>query len=249
MGRFGIPEDQPIENYLITRALENAQSKIEGFHFDARKHTLEYDDVMNFQRKVVYERRRKILLGNLDDVKSIGEDLFKEASPEELELIEKKKAELGDERFYQGLKIVLLQTADLFWVDHLEMMDYMRGSVNLRAYGQRDPLVEYKREGLRLFKEMQENIATEVFRLLPMMAVNVGPKPIEIHATPHVIPGEGSTSGVVHQNPPVDSNIAHAPRTDIGRNEPCPCGSGKKWKKCGELNTDEHQQFTAKSKK
>ncbi len=213
MGRFGIPEDQPIENYLITRALENAQSKIEGFHFDARKHTLEYDDVMNFQRKVVYERRRKILLGNLEDIKSAGEEIFKDASPEELEMVEKKKQEIGEERFYQGLKIVLLQTNDLFWVDHLEMMDYMRGSVNLRAYGQRDPLVEYKREGLRLFKEMQASITAEVLRLLPLMSVNVGPQ-------------------VVQNQQPTIKPIEINGNENVGRNDLCPCGSGKKYKKC-----------------
>ncbi|MEI7777727.1 MAG: preprotein translocase subunit SecA [bacterium] len=215
MGRFGIPEDQPIENYLITRALENAQSKIEGFHFDARKHTLEYDDVMNFQRKVVYERRRKILLGNLEDIKNASEEIFKNATPEELEMIEKKKSEIGEERFYQGLKIVLLQTNDLFWVDHLEMMDYMRGSVNLRAYGQRDPLVEYKREGLRLFKEMQANIAAEVLRLLPLMSVSV-------------------QSQVMQNSKPIE--ILPNNTSDVGRNDLCPCGSGKKYKRCHGAN-------------
>ncbi len=229
MGRFGIPEDQPIENYLITRALENAQSKIEGFHFDARKHTLEYDDVMNFQRKVVYERRRKILLGNMEDIKLASEDIFKEALPEELEMAEKKKQEVGEERFYQGLKIVMLQTMDLFWVDHLEMMDYMRGSVNLRAYGQRDPLVEYKREGLRLFKEMQANIAAEILRLLPLMSASSGPqvmqnpKPIEILAN-------APAAQAVKVSQPNQNN--QSAKTDIGRNDPCPCGSGKKYKKC-----------------
>ena len=215
MGRFGIPEDQPIENYLITRALENAQSKIEGFHFDARKHTLEYDDVMNFQRTVVYERRRKILLGNLEDIKNASEEIFKNATPEELEMVEKKKSEIGEERFYQGLKIVLLQTNDLFWVDHLEMMDYMRGSVNLRAYGQRDPLVEYKREGLRLFKEMQANIAAEVLRLLPLMSVSVQPQVMQNSKPIEILPNNTS---------------------DVGRNDLCPCGSGKKYKRCHGAN-------------
>ena len=141
---------------------------------------------------------------------------------------EKKKAEIGEERFYQGLKIVLLQTNDLFWVDHLEMMDYMRGSVNLRAYGQRDPLVEYKREGLRLFKEMQASITAEVLRLLPIMSVSTqpqmtqGPKPIEI--LPNNTPAL-----------PTDE-VNKVNQTDVGRNDPCPCGSGKKYKKCHGAN-------------
>ena len=217
MGRFGIPEDQPIENYLITRSLENAQSKIEGFHFDARKHTLEYDDVMNFQRKVVYERRRRILLGGLEDIKAIFADYSKGATADELAQVEAKKQALGEEAFYLNIKILILQTMDLFWVDHLEMMDYMRGSVNLRAYGQRDPLVEYKREGLKLFKEMEENVSAEIFRLIPLMAA-AGPAVV---AMPIVV------------SPVVDN--------DVDRNAPCPCGSGKKYKKCGMLNTQEHQ--------
>ncbi len=228
MGRFGIPEDQPIENGLITRALENAQSKIEGFHFDARKHTLEYDDVMNFQRKIVYERRRKLLLGDDEEVRQVFAKITENATPEKVEIIEKKKTELGEALFYNSLKKLMLQTNDMFWIDHLEMMDYLRGSVNLRAYGQRDPLVEYKREGLRLFKEMEESVSQEILRAVSFVA----PTPM-VTVTPNIIPVQTQTI---------------YPKGDVGRNDPCPCGSGKKWKKCGELNTEEHQKLMSQKK-
>jgi preprotein translocase subunit SecA len=247
MGRFGIPEDQPIENYLITRSLESAQTKIEGFHFDSRKHTLEYDDVMSFQRKVVYERRRKILVGDEEAVKEVFAEYEKEATEEEKAQIEAKKAEMGESVFYETLKRVILQTMDLFWVDHLEAMDYMRGSVNLRAYGQRDPLVEYKKEGLKLFKDMQQQISEEVLRLIPFMnptpIMEVAPQVIEFHPTPESISGEGSTSNAMHIDP---KGLTHSNKEEVGRNDECPCGSGKKYKKCGLLNTPEHQANIAK---
>ncbi len=165
MNRFGIPEDEPIENSLITRALENAQTKIEGFNFDARKNVLEYDDVLNFQRKTVYERRRKILTGGIEAVKEKLSEIAVDENSQKI--IAEKITALGEEEFYRIARIIMLQAIDMFWVDHLEMMDYLRGSVNLRAYGQRDPLVEYKREGLGLFKEMQLAINAQVLSLLP----------------------------------------------------------------------------------
>ena len=146
MGRFNIPEDEPIENKLITNSLEKAQEKIEGFNFDARKHVLEFDDVLNFQRGIIYSRRRKILLGGRLEL----EEYLSEAK-EHLEIDMKEKLEekisrvaLDTPGMLEILQRVILQTIDLFWVDHLEMMEYLRGSVNLRAYGQREPLVEYK---------------------------------------------------------------------------------------------------------
>lgn len=165
MGRFGIPEDEPIENSLITKSLESAQSKIEGFNFDARKHVLEFDDVLNHQRHTVYERRRKVLVGKAADV-----DEFLLSISEEDEAVQntvrEKKELLGEEEFYKVVRRLILQTTDLFWVEHLEQMDYLRGSVNLRAYGQRDPLIEYRKEGLRLYKEMEEASADQILRLL-----------------------------------------------------------------------------------
>jgi preprotein translocase subunit SecA len=197
MTRLGVAEDQPIENRLITKSLENAQKKIEGFNFDSRKNILEYDDVLNHQRKIVYERRRKILTGSVDDVAAKLEEIVatvpasegdrtggtnigvtdEAGNNPEKETLEKAVAEkvsqLGRDQFYGVVRQILLQTIDTFWVEHLEIMDYTRGSVNLRAYGQRDPLVEYKREGLRLFREMQAAVNGQVVKLIPHIAATV----------------------------------------------------------------------------
>ena len=214
MGRLGIPEDEPIENKLITRSLESAQEKIEGLNFDARKQVLEYDDVLNFQRKTFYEKRRKMLFN--DDPH----------------------------------KILKLQVMDMFWVEHLEMMDYLRSSVNLRAYGQHDPLVEYKKEGLRLFKEMEEAIENMIAENLNKLAQNQN-----IMSEQQSI--QNQALRITNTPPPLDSlrdskraGPAPSPKgrgeKSVGRNDPCPCGSGKKYKKCGLLDTEEHQKLIAK---
>ncbi|MBI2618367.1 preprotein translocase subunit SecA [Candidatus Kaiserbacteria bacterium] len=171
MGRFGIPEDQPIENRMITRSLEAAQTKIEGFHFDARKHVLQYDDVLNHQRKTIYERRGKVLSGSNKDIEQTLEEIL-EGDTDMLKIVMEKKEALGDDEFIGAVQRMLLQTIDFLWVEHLEMMDYMRGSVNLRAYGQRDPLVEYKKEGLRMFKEMEYSYEHRIRELLPNIAAD-----------------------------------------------------------------------------
>src|ERR1035437_9900621 len=174
MSRLGVAEDEPIENRFITKSLENAQKKIEGFNFDSRKHVLEYDDVLNHQRKIVYERRLKILTGSPDDIAvqlgEIAATVPEIGIPSRTDLekvISEKIVQLGREQFYRVTRQIMLQTIDTFWVEHLEVMDYTRGSVNLRAYGQRDPLIEYKKEGLRLFKEMQNAMKEQVERILP----------------------------------------------------------------------------------
>ncbi len=167
MGRFGIAEDEPIENGMITRSLETAQTRIEGFNFDARKHVLEYDDVMNLHRKTVYERRRKILTGTDADILAELMSIIDETDTTIMGVIGQKKQALTEEVFVRDIRQLFLQTIDMFWVEHLEAMEYLRSSVNLRAYGQRDPLVEYKREGLGLFKSMQVAINAHVVGLLP----------------------------------------------------------------------------------
>lgn len=227
MGRFGIPEDQPIENYIITKSLENAQTKIEGFNFDARKHVLEYDDVLNYQRKVVYERRRAVLLGDKELVKEKLEELV--VSEEGKKAIEEKLIALGEDVFYNVIRRILLQTIDTFWVEHLESMDYLRGSVNLRAYGQRDPLVEYKKEGLRMFKDMQLAIVGEVERLIPYIGVNAFAQ--EEQKLVETQSGSDEITGVTKAG---DQKAKQAKENEnkVGRNEPCPCGSGKKYKHC-----------------
>src|SRR3989338_5994224 len=223
MGRLGIPEDQPIENRMLSKAIESAQSKIEGFNFDARKHLLEYDDVLNHQRKIIYERRKKILYGEndfvLEELKSIFSD-----STEKVEALEKRKAELGDDKFFHSQRMLMLQAIDMLWVEHLEAMDYMRSSVRLRAYGQKDPLVEYKNEGRGLFIRMEAAIDNAIAE----MALKVGGQMAE-PKTETVL--EVHNSGPMIGN--VSTNLASfSAKKEAGRNDPCPCGSGKKYKKC-----------------
>ena len=222
MGRFGIAEDQPIENYLITKSLESAQTKIEGFNFDSRKQVLEYDDVLNFQRKTIYERRRKVLLG---DINSIKEKLLEVASDEALQkIINEKISVIGEIEFYRIVRIIMLQAIDMFWVDHLEMMDYLRGSVNLRAYGQRDPLVEYKKEGLKLFKEMQIAINEQILNLLPHIgagAFQADEEKLKEAQKNMKLAGEEGVSDDSSSSPQIKNE------NKIGRNDPCPCGAKK----------------------
>ena len=171
MGRLGIPEDQPIENRFISRTLEGAQAKIEGFHFDARKHTLEYDDVMNNQRKIIYERRQKMLRADKEGIEELLEKIIEaksaeSGSPDTRSVFREKRAKLGDDVFFETVRRIALYTTDTLWMEHLEAMDYLRSSVNLRAYGQREPIVEYKKDGLMMFKEMEETFKEQVFSLI-----------------------------------------------------------------------------------
>jgi len=167
MGTFGIPEDQPIENRMISKQLESAQTRIEGFHFDARKQVLAYDDVLNKQRQIIYNRRRKLLVGDRKDIDAAIEEIIK-LDPDTLAAaVDVKKAELGDERWYEVARKLILQMTDIVWVEHLEVMNYTRSSVNLRAYGQRNPLTEYQKEGTRLFAEMQAATKERVAEIIP----------------------------------------------------------------------------------
>ena len=240
MGRFGIPEDEPIQNKIITRSLETAQKKIEGFHFDSRKQVLAYDDVLNLQRTGLYKRRNNILLGGNEALDAELETIIG-TDEKNIQVIAEKKKEIGEEAFYVALQRVFLQTLDMLWVEHLETMDYLRSSVNLRAYGQRDPLLEYKKEGLRLFNDLELSYEEHVTRLLPqlsgeMFAQRENQKMQEVHENAAIL---GKKDG--------DSKaraVARTQENSVGRNEPCPCGSGQKYKKCGIMNSQEHQKRT-----
>ncbi len=222
MGRFGIPEDQAITNSLVGKTLEGAQAKIEGFHFDSRKNTLEYDDVMNHQRKIIYERRGKMLHAKKEEIEKLLEEVSLGVENSD-QIIKEKREKLGEEAFLETVRRIALYTNDALWMEHLESMDYLRSSVNLRAYGQREPIVEYKKDGLKMFKEMEEVFKDQVFSLVASMNVeNKAPLPKEepkkeqILATNH------------HEAMPGGENK----KDEVGRNDMCPCGSGKKYKKC-----------------
>ena len=164
MGRFGIPEDEPIESGMITKSLESAQARIEGFNFDARKQVLAYDDVMNTQRLAIYARRRAALLGSDDEMDALIRGMF----GADTSALDAKKLELGP-AFTQLVRHLLLQVIDMFWLEHLETMEYLRRSVSLRAYGQRDPLIEYRREGLQRFRALEASIDAAVVEALPRL--------------------------------------------------------------------------------
>lgn len=167
MGRFGIPEDEPIESAMITKSLETAQGRIEGFNFDSRKQVLAYDDVMNTQRLAIYARRRAALVGSNSEMETLVKDLLGDSEQTSV-LFEKKKTEFGED-FVPHLRRLFLQVIDTFWLEHLETMDYLRRSVSLRAYGQRDPLIEYRREGLSRFRQLEENIKLTVIETFPRL--------------------------------------------------------------------------------
>ncbi len=225
MGKLGIPEDEAIQNRMISRSLETAQEKIEGFHFDSRKHVLSYDDVMTHQRAFVYNQRREVLMGGIEGAKAYLSSVVA-SDPELTKIIDEKVSGMGEEEFYRAVKRLILQVSDMMWMEHLESMEYMKSSVNLRAYGQRDPLVEYKKEGLRMFRDMKESMQSEILRMIPAIGAGAFVKEEEKarEVIKHAIEiggGEDSTS---------TASPIHSDKT--GRNDVCPCGSGKKYKKC-----------------
>ncbi|OHA13107.1 MAG: preprotein translocase subunit SecA [Candidatus Tagabacteria bacterium RIFCSPLOWO2_01_FULL_39_11] len=230
MGRFGIPEDQPIENGFVSRAIESAQQKIEGYNFDARKHLLEYDDVINRQRNKIYQKRRLALLGGDEEFRQI---IFSYLEAEFFdEILGQKKQAIGEQEFMKGFRSLFLQIIDMLWMGHLETMDYMRSSVQLRAYGQRDTLIEYKNEGARLFKELENSIAGHLASLMPKIgeidqAVRTQPTQ-EIYQTSSLTgSAKKSDSSVLDKNTEILGE-----KKKIGRNDHCWCGSGKKFKRC-----------------
>ncbi len=282
MNRMKIPDDMPIESGMVGRSLETAQTKIEGWYFDSRKHVFEFDNVLNQQRKRVYEDRRAILLGiepgsekNLEEaftrLKEFAKELPSEQSSEDTpadtviishdEKLEAKRREIdtlaGDNTaFLKIFRTIMLQSIDTFWIEHLETMDHLRGSVNLRAYGQRDPLVEYKKSGHQLYKDMEFAIQAEAVKVLSSITLDVGSQMKVEGVEPMVAARDTSLDLVQNLNlghtGPVRDGFANVARNSegmarpvisrnpgeekVGRNDPCPCGSGKKYKKCHGAN-------------
>lgn len=180
MGRLGIAEDEPIQSRMVSRALESAQEKIEGVNFDSRKHVLGFDDVLNVQRSTIYARRRNVLMGNAEGVLEYTAEHVLVARGDQ-SIIDTKRAELGDAVFTGMTQRLLLQAYDMFWIEHLETMEHLRNSVNLRSYGGRDPFIEFRREGLKLFRALEANlsrfVAEAIARFEPPRALG-SPQPI-----------------------------------------------------------------------
>jgi len=280
MERLGIQEDEPIEHNLITRAIENAQKKVEGHNFDIRKHLLEYDDVMNKQREVIYEQRSKVLRGEdlKEEIEEVIEELadtivssyadeknhpedwdvtglkntiFKQFSfplrldSKDLETLppgglkemtlskvkdiyQKKEVEFGDTTLRQIEKMVYLQVIDNLWKEHLLGMDHLKEGIGLRGYGQRDPLQEYRKEGYDMFIELIDSIKRETVEKLFMVQLA---KEEMMVPTPAFRPQQFILSRGEETEPSKPKTVVREGRK-VGRNEPCPCGSGKKYKKC-----------------
>jgi preprotein translocase subunit SecA len=273
MSTLGIADDQAIEAGMINKTIQSAQAKIEGLNFDTRKHVLEYDDVMNKQRFVIYKKRRELLANTQTLSDQVLELVEKEITdvvnfhfaqenidrneihqtvntilpikPEDVpqngdetetvrhlmeiatKAYEQKKQTLGEQVMSNLEKFVFLRVIDQLWQEHLDTMEHLRDSVRLRGYGQRDPLIEFKREGFDLFQRLLDDVNKQVVYMIYKVDVVQQPKNNVSSSAP------SATAVALDGKEP-------------GRNDPCPCGSGKKYKKCGLLNTQEHQQLMAK---
>lgn len=277
MDRLGLEEDQAIENGLISRAIESAQSKIEGFHFDSRKYVLEYDDVMNKHRELIYKMRRSFMEGGeivkekileilANEIKKIvdfhcASDYVEEWNIEEIvenvktifslpsgahskleelknfrkdadivrtefvsyfnsvviDAYVKKEKEIGEENMRSAEKFVVLRTIDFLWMDHLEAMEYLRTSVRLRAYGQRDPLIEYKNEGHKIFQKLLAVFQSDVSGTIFKITANQAPA---VKIAPKISLSRGETKKISSSEPAQNG-------AKVGRNDPCPCGAKK----------------------
>jgi len=273
---LGLEDDQPIEAGILSNAIENAQKRVEGRNFDIRKHVLQYDDVMNQQREIIYSQRQKVLEGEdineaiLGYISSVVDDVIARMSGEAqfpddwswdlfyqqteyifglkfnfkqeeivefdretlrdllydrvMEIYHKKEAEYEDPELMRHLeRLVLLQVVDNKWMDHIDAMDQLRHGIGLRAYAQRDPVVEYKFEGMNMFEEMIEAIKEDTVRVVLRATLRRERQaPVQqARATSAGFAGEAN-------NEPAKNSS----NEKVGRNDPCPCGSGKKYKKC-----------------
>ncbi len=295
MDVFKMPEDVPLEHAMVSRAIQQAQVKVEGFHFDSRKHLVEYDDVINKQREIIYRRRRKILegesqkdiilskiansLGNIASVvgsatSSERQQLvtefvaiipFDPASGEQLakqlaqfhtsgemaeflggiakEMYDKREAQVTVEVMRQVERWVSLQVIDSFWMEHLDAIDDLREGIGLRGYGQRDPLVEYKNEAFNLFERLVESIDDEIVHRIYKVQVQTQASVSSVQspvAKSSNSPAPQNLQTIITQaakKMQTNATLAspapqHSQKRPSGRNDPCWCGSGKKWKKC-----------------
>ncbi|MBU2518994.1 MAG: preprotein translocase subunit SecA [Proteobacteria bacterium] len=274
MGKLGMEEGEPIEHNLISKAIENAQRKVEGRNFEIRKQLLEYDDVLNKQREVIYAQRRMAMTGEgidsvpemmdelaeqvvdayaddhvpaaewdakglmdavvnafgfIPDLGNMGEhnaeSLAELVSTQAKELYARKSADYGEETMLQLERWILLDRVDSLWKDHLLNMDHLKEGIGLRGYGQKDPLREYQREGFEMFAEMIERIKSETVGAL--MRVRIASEAdVQALAPEEDIPLAYSGGDASQPEP------AQREGKKVGRNDPCPCGSGKKYKKC-----------------
>ena len=283
MGRLNIDENTPIENNMLTNTIENAQRKVEARNFATRKNVLQYDDVMNRQRELIYKQRDQVLDGdnvkdeitkmmhqsvedtvdaflpdsetrdewnivglrdnymgwllteedlqyNEDELKTISKDDIKAELIQKVDDLSASREELFGEQVTRELeRVVMLKCVDVQWMDHIDAMEQLKRGIHLRGYAQRDPVVEYRNEGYDMFDQMIANIRDDTTRLFLSAKIQV----IDEQEAPKEMVESGAGAAVKISNPDEEEENASAkPTAKVGRNDPCPCGSGKKYKKC-----------------
>ena len=276
MDRIGIEENQPIENRLVSKAIENAQKRVEGQNFDIRKHLLDFDDVMNKQRQLIYEQRRKVLKGQdlwadiegmieevvaemvsdyVDekghpedwDLKALDDRIFqqfslklnlnekgRELNAQEIEEtivsaanahLRRKEEDFGKPLMAYVMTMIMLQSIDTQWKDHLLGMDHLKEGIGLRGYGQKDPVREYQKEGYDMLMAMIERIKEDTLEKLCMVQVRREEDIEEMQR-------KAEDDYILSRGEDVSATPVKRDKEKVGRNDPCPCGSGKKYKKC-----------------
>ena len=286
MDKLGVDEDTPIDAKILSNAIENAQKQVESRNFQTRKTVLEYDDVMNTQRKVIYEQRRKVLDGenlkesvqamlstvistevqaHMGELKHMDAENWREVcaqfrglflrpdefkfTDEELQqydaqaltdllqerasdIYARKEAELGEPLMRELERVMMLRVVDEYWMDNIDAMQELRQGIGLRAYGQNDPVVAYKKEGYEMFESMIAAIQAETIRRIFLARVQVGATTVKRERVAKVTGESAGSDGTVKKQPVKKGQ-------KVGRNDPCPCGSGKKYKKCCGMHEDE----------
>jgi len=286
MEKLGVDEDTPIDAKILSNAIENAQKQVESRNFQTRKTVLEYDDVMNTQRKVIYEQRRKVLDGenlkesvqamlstvistevqaHMGELKHMDAENWREVcaqfrglflrpdefkfTDEELQqydaqaltdllqerasdIYARKETELGEPLMRELERVMMLRVVDEYWMDNIDAMQELRQGIGLRAYGQNDPVVAYKKEGYEMFESMIAAIQAETIRRIFLARVQVGATTVKRERVAKVTGESAGSDGTVKKQPVKKGQ-------KVGRNDPCPCGSGKKYKKCCGMHEDE----------
>ncbi len=277
MEKLGYDETMPIENKIITNSIESAQKKIEGRNFDIRKNVLNYDDVMNKQREIIYSQRQSVLAGEdlSESIKDMitgsietnvntfcsgnnpehwniaslrdtylgwlltndelhytdeqlknltSADITKYITDKAFLILKNKEEIIGSDTMRELERVVLLRTVDSKWMEHIDAMDELKRGIGLRGYGQHDPVSEYRFEGFNMFDEMIENIRQETTKLL--ITANLASRPLQRERVAKITGTSGGSEESVRKQP------IRRSAEKVGRNDPCPCGSGKKYKKC-----------------
>ncbi|MBG0764827.1 MAG: SEC-C domain-containing protein [Tissierellales bacterium] len=269
---LGLPEDEPLEHNMLTKSIETAQGRVEGRNFNIRKHVLQYDNVMNRQREVIYSERQKVLMGEdlrdyifsmieeivdenmvvftvdkypenwdiegyerflsslissnvklkIEDIESLTKEKLREITLNLIEKIyERKEEEFQPERFREIERVVLLKTVDSKWIDHIDAMDQLRQGISLRAMGNEDPVRAYTKEGFEMFEGLISSIKEDTVKIL----LRIQEKETIKRKSVAKVTGTNKDGAESKQQTVVKGE-------KVGRNDPCPCGSGKKYKKC-----------------